>query len=387
MLRFTIKSASFALLLLLFSCAEKKKEEKPSFVETKKAPTTIKHAKGFSLETGSNFSVLKVKTPWPDSDKEFAYVLVPREKLPVISLPKDAYDAIIPIPVENLVVTSTTHIPALENLDELHKLIGFPDTKYISSKRARDMISEGKIKELGSNQSLNTEMVIELNPNVVVGFAIDNKNSAYETISKARIPVLYNGDWTEQSPLGKAEWIKFFGALLNKSKEADSIFNEIEISYQRIKSIASQAKNQPTVLSGALYKDVWYLPAGESWASQFMEDAHAAYLWKETEGTGSLSLSLESVLEKGKDADFWVSPSQFVSFSEMQENSTHYNEFRAFKNKKVYTFASKKGETGGFLYYELAPQRPDWVLEDLVHIFHPDLLPEHEPRFFTLLQE
>ncbi|WP_343486011.1 ABC transporter substrate-binding protein [Allomuricauda sp. d1] len=385
-----IKSTTWRLLLfaiLFVTCKEKKEQVPQPFPEEKTEPTKIKYANGFTIETGSSYSVLKVKSPWPGSEKEFKYALIPREKLPMITLPKGAYDAIIATPVENLVVTSTTHIPALESLNGLEKLVGFPDTKYVSSKAARHLISEGKIRELGSNESLNTEVVINLQPDVVVGFSIDNQNAAYETISKARIPVVYNGDWTEQSPIGKAEWIKFFGALLEKEKEADRIFNEIEESYQKIKNLASEISERPTVLSGALYKDVWYLPAGESWASQFLADANTDYLWASTEGSGSLSLSLESVLEQGRTADFWISPSQFTSYSEMQEASSHYTEFDAFQNQKVYTFAATKGETGGLLYYELAPQRPDLVLKDLVHIFHPEVLPEHEPYFFTPLQK
>ena len=185
--------------------------------------------------------------------------------------------------------------------------------------------------------------------------------------------------------MGKAEWIKFFGVLLNKEKEADSIFNQIASEYHKVKELTNRVTIKPSVLSGALYKDVWYMPAGESWAAQFLEDAGVNYHWKDSEGSGSLSLSLESVLEKGSQADFWISPSQFTSYTEMEESNSHYLEFTAFKNKKVFTFANTKGATGGLLYYELAPQRPDLVLKDLVHIFHPELVPSHSPYFFTPL--
>ena len=198
--------------------------------------------------------------------------------------------------------------------------------------------------------------------------------------------MVFNGDWTEETPLGKAEWIKFFGVLLNKQTQADSIFREIENSYIAIKEVASHATHKPKVLSGALYKDVWYLPTGESWAARFIEDANGEYLYKETSGSGSLSLSFESVLEKGSQADIWVAPSQFVSYREMEQANAHYQQFRAFREKKVFTFANTKGASGGLLYYELAPQRPDLVLKDLVHHFHPELLPDYSPYFFTPLQ-
>ncbi|MGI9546565.1 MAG: ABC transporter substrate-binding protein, partial [Flavobacteriaceae bacterium] len=150
--------------------------------------------------------------------------------------------------------------------------------------------------------------------------------------------------------------------------------------------LAQSSRQMPTVLSGALYKDVWYLPAGESWAAKFIEDANADYLWKDTEGTGSLNMSLESVLNKGDRADYWISPSQFTSYREMLEANMHYQNFKPFKEKKVFTFAATRGSTGGLLYYELAPSRPDIVLSDLIYIFHPDLIPDYEPYFFKPLE-
>ncbi|WP_350292128.1 ABC transporter substrate-binding protein [uncultured Croceitalea sp.] len=371
------------IAILVLSCAEKKKEIPFSEVINKSA---VEYASGFSIEHNSEYTVVKVLEPWPGASKAYTYAFIPQEKLASITYPKDAYDAVIAIPIKDFVITSTTHIPAVEALGGLNKVVGFPNTKYISSMPARKLIAERKIKELGTNESLNTEMVLELAPDLIVGFGINNQNSTYEVIQKANIPVVFNGDWNEKTPLGKAEWIKFFGVLLNKEKEADSIFSNIVSEYERVRTLSVKATHRPTVLSGALYKDVWYLPAGESWAAQFLADANVNYLWQESKGTGSLSLSLESVLEKGQNADFWVSPSQFTSYMEMEESNLHYQQFKAFRDKKVFTFSATKGPTGGLLFYELAPQRPDLVLKDMVHIFHPDLLPNHSPYFFTPLQ-
>src|SRR5690606_34033222 len=101
--------------------------------------------------------------------------------------------------------------------------------------------------------------------------------------------------------------------------------------------------------------------------------------------TGSLSLSLESVLEKGSGAEYWISPSQYTGYSEMGEANRHYSQFSAFKNRNIYSYAGTKGPTGGMLYFELAPSRPDLVLRDLLHIFHPELLPNHTAVFFKPL--
>ncbi|WP_026813894.1 ABC transporter substrate-binding protein [Arenibacter certesii] len=371
------------VVLTVLSCKREKKGTIPSEVTTS---INIEYAKGFTMEKLTNgITLINITSPWPNSEATFTYALVPKDILPSISLDRDAYQAIVPVPVENIVVTSTTHIPALDALGQTEKLIGFPDTKYISSEKTRKRIDAGHVEDLGQNEALNTEMVIALRPELVVGFGINNENKAYETIQRAGVPVVYNGEWTEETPLGKAEWIKFFAPFFQQEAKADSIFSTIANSYNRTKLLAQQAKARPTVLSGALYKDIWYLPGGKSWGAQFLEDANTDYLWKESQETGSLSLSLESVLEKGQDADFWISPSQFTSYDGMMDSNRHYSQFSPYKNKKIYTYASTKGATEGMLYFELAPNRPDLVLKDLIHIFHPELLPEHNSVFFKPL--
>jgi len=378
------QSLFFIILFLLFSCKEAEKNQIPT--ETPNKYNALSHANGFTIEKSSeDLTLIKITSPWPNAESVFTYALIPRDRMNVITLNKDAYDAIIPVPVENIVVTSTTHIPALEALGLLDKLVGFPDTQYISSEAARERIKKGQIKELGTNESLNTEMVLALRPELVVGFSINAQNKAYETISLAHIPVVYNGDWTEKTPLGKAEWIKFFAPFFQKEKEAEAIFKEIETAYLAAKETATNADRVPTVMSGAMYKDVWYLPGGNSWAAQFIKDANANYLWHETPETGSLSLSWESVLQIGELADFWIAPAQFTSYVDIKDASPHYQQFKPFKEKQMYTFADTLGETGGLLYYELAPQRPDLVLKDLIHIFHPELLPNHKAFFFKPL--
>ncbi len=371
-------------LLLLCGCKQKKKET--IFNNANDSSTSIEYANGFKIETQSNgITIIKVLKPWANAETTHTYALVPKEIQASITLNKNDYDAIIATPVEHIVVTSTTHIPALEELGVLHQLIGFPDTKYISSLAARKLIDAGKIKELGINESLNTEAVLALQPDLIFGFAINDGNSTYETIQRAHIPVIYNGDWVEETPLGKAEWIKFFAPFFNKTKKADIIFNKIETSYLETKKLAAEVENKPTVLSGAMFNDIWYLPGGKSWAANFLKDANADYLWSATDENGSLSLSWESVLDVGKHADYWIGPAQLATYKEMEASSQHYTQFDAFKNKKVFTTANTKGETGGTLYYELAPQRPDLVLKDLIHILHPGLLPDYVPYFFKPL--
>ena len=374
------KYSLFFFLIFAVSC---KKNEENKVVSEDKTANSVQYAKGLEIYKYDNYSVVKISNPWPDAEKGFTYVLHKKG----ISVPDSLKNYTqIQVPIQSIVVTSTTHIPSLEMLGVENTLLGFPNTNYVSSEKTRALIDAKKVKEIGTNQSLNTEVLIDLAPDVIVGFSIDNNNKTYHNLEKNGQKIIYNGDWTEQSPLGKAEWIKFFGALYGLEEKADVQFKTIEKEYTEALALAKKTKVKPTVFSGAIYQEKWYLPGGKSWASLFIKDANATYLWAENTETGSLSLSFETVLEKAENADFWIGPAQFTTFKEMTDDNPNYKFFKAYKNKNVYSFSTKKGKTGGVLYYELAPNRPDLILKDLIKIMHPEVLPDYELFFFEKLK-
>jgi iron complex transport system substrate-binding protein len=368
----------FLISLFLISCKEKT-NSKPK-KQTPKESIEIKYAKGFDIQRINKSIKLTIKAPYQNAKEQFEYIITSNSNSNTM-YPKGT---LINTPIERIVVTSTTHIPMLELLGVENTLVGFPHTKYISSPKTRKLIANKSIKEVGVKAALNTEILLDLKPDVVVGFSMSKTNKSLNLIEKSGIPVILNGDWLEETPLGRAEWIKFFGVLYNKEKEADSIFNLIEKNYNKAKAIASKAKDIPTILSGAIMsKDIWNLPAGESFVAQFLKDANTNYLWKESKGKGSLSISFESILDKGKNADIWIAPGFFRNKEQMLSRNKNYNTFAAFKNNQLFTFANNVGETGGTIYFELGPTRPDLVLKDIIKITHPELLLNYTPTFFS----
>lgn len=374
------------LFFILANCKENNGVQHESDAETIEK-TALSYADGFSIENHQGYKVLEIKSPWPKSEKTYRYALINKESNSKINLNPSDFEAIINTPIQKIVVTSTTHIPALDLLNVEKTLIGFPDTDFISSEKTRVLIDKGLIKNLGKNESINTEVLLELRPELVIGFGIDGNNKTFDNIQKAGIPVIFNGDWIEKSPLAKAEWIKVFGVLYNKEKESDSIFKTIENDYLEAQKIAEKATKRPTVLSGAMHKDIWYLPSGTSSEAILLKDANADYLWSETTDKGSLSLNFETVFDKAQDADIWISPSYYVSLDAIEKANAHYTKFKAFKTKNIYSFADTKGKTGGVIYFEMGMARPDLVLKDLIKITHPELLENYEPYFFKRLEQ
>ena len=364
---------------LLISC---KKNETTEVAKSPIAKNSIEYASGLSIVKHEGYSVVVVSNPWPNANKDFKYIL--KEKDAKVPDSLQSYTT-IKVPLETVVVTSTTNIPYLEMLDVENKLVGFPHTDYVSSEKTRVLIDKGIVKNVGQNEKLNIEQLIDLAPDLIVTFGVDNNNPMLDNLKKSGLNVLIQADWMEQSPLGKAEWIKLYGALFGKEDKAKELFDKIVESYNQARKLVAEKPATTSVLYGSMYEDVWYVAKGSSWVAQFMKDAQSNYLWADLKGTGSEGLSFEKVLDKAKTAHVWIASGSFQTLAELEKANPHYSEFDAFKNKSIYTLESKLGATGGTIYYELSPSRPDLVLKDYIKIFHPDLLPSYEFTFASKL--
>jgi iron complex transport system substrate-binding protein len=379
----SMKFFSFKLLcsFLLFSLIQCKKNENSKLSKSIDSKNYIEYATSLKLYKHVGYSIIKVSNPWPEANKDYTYILKERNGIIPDSLKK--YIS-IQVPIQSIVVTSTTNIPFLEMLGVEKLLKGFPNTNYISSKKTRQLIDKGLVKDVGQNEKLNVEQLIDLNPNLIVTFGLDNNNPTIDNLEKSGLKVMIQADWMEQTPLGKAEWIKVYGALFGKEKEAKLLFENIVKNYTDALELVATQKANASVLYGSIYQDNWYVARGNSWVAKFIKDAKANYLWSDVTGTGSLSLSFENILEKGKKADFWIATGAAKTLAEFEKSNVHYTQFDALKSKNIYTFEGKVGPTGGTIYYELAPSRPDLILKDYIKIFHPELLPNYS---FTFAQK
>lgn len=346
----------------------------------------LEEAVGFTVKKlGSNY-LLEVVMPFPNAKNSFRYLIVGEDNEFVDT---KGFDAIIHLPVDEVILTSTTQIPHLDILGVSEYLAGFPNLDLISSETTRDRIRQEKVTDLGNAPTSNIEKVFELNPDWIMLSTLGNDLDQLEHYRRAGIPAIINGDYVEQTPLGRAEWIKFTGALVGKFDEATVVYDSISTAFAAAEALIQNhvLTEKPTVLSGVLYQDIWFAPGNNSWAAAILEAAGGRYIFREMEGTGSLTLSYEYVLDQAQDADYWIGASDFPSLLAMGNADHRYFAFSALRNQKVFTYTLKKGEKGGLLYFELGYLRPDLVLLDVIKILHPELLPDYEMYFYSQLDE
>jgi iron complex transport system substrate-binding protein len=368
--------------VVISSCDQKSNSvEAPSATDT--VSMTLKYAEGFKVSKIGNVKFVEVTYPYQGATSGYRYLLVPKgETVP----PHDADTKVISIPLQSIVCTSTTHIPLLDYLNETDKLVGFPTTDYISSEKMRKRIDEGKVEELGVDKGLNLEKLAMLKPSLVMGYTMTGDYGQYKKMEDLGVAVVMNAEYLEKHPLGRAEWIKYMALFFNREKEADSVFNAIEKNYNETLERVKTNTNRPTVLSGIVYGDAWFLPGGQNYAAKLLNDAGCHYLWSDNTSNGYLELSFETVYEKAHGADLWIGVATMKTLEELKNTDQRYAKFKPFQQKQIYTYDARKGAKGGSEFLELGYLRPDLILNDLVKIAHPDLLPEHRLFFHRRLE-
>ncbi|MEQ9102972.1 MAG: ABC transporter substrate-binding protein [Imperialibacter sp.] len=364
---------------LTFSCQQKKTE---TAADNPTQLSYIKYASGLVITQHSGWTEVVVKQPWKGAGKAIKYALVDKEVN--AGAPFDGYK-IVEVPLSKAAATSTTHLPHFSAIGEETSLKGFANADYVYSKVFRSRLESGELVEIGDGAGVNFESCLNLKPEALFTFSMGNDRSTDERLELAGIDMLYNADYLETTPLGRAEWIKFTAAFFDKLDEADSIFSVIEKNYLGLKAEAQKAEAKPTVLTGVVYGETWFLPGGKNYGAAFFEDAGGSYLWKETDENGWLELSFESVFEKGLKADYWIGVASFTTLQEMKAQESRYGLFSAWKNGAVYNYDNQLNKKGGNNYLEEGYSRPDIVLADLIHIMHPGLLPDHKLYFYRKL--
>ena len=147
------------------------------------------------------------------------------------------------------------------------------------------------------------EKIIDLRPDAIMLSPFEN-SGGYGRVGKLGVPVIECADYMETSPLGRAEWLRFYGLLVGQEQRGDSLFVQIEKEYLAVKDLAAQATSRPTVLSDLKYGSAWYIAGGQSTTGRLYADAGADYVFAELPNSGSVPMAFETVFDKGEHADF-----------------------------------------------------------------------------------
>ena len=347
--------------------------------------SNLAYANGFRIEEAGAFRILHVINPWQGSRTiRFQYILTDDPSQVPDSL---KHHPVITIPVHRVVCMSTTHVAMMDALGESLAIVGISGSDYITHPGLRSRMEQGEVKDVGADQTLNYELILSLRPDLVMAYGIGSDVSGMvKRLDDLGIPVVLNADYLEDQPLGKTEWIRFVASFFGRDREADSIFRSVTSAYLRYRDLVSDVGTKPTVMTGLPWKDTWYIPGGRSFAAAYIRDAGGTYLWEELDSREAVPLDLEAIYARAATADIWINCGAAGSLAEIGRTDERLMNFRPVGTGRVFNNNARLNPAGGNDFWESGVMAPHLVLEDLISIFHPCKLPEHELVYYTRLE-
>ena len=327
---------------------------------------TFKYARHISIVKYNGYSVVSLVDPWKQGKVLHTYVLVPRSASLPTSLPEGT---VVRTPLVRSAVFTTAHCQFLEYLGKGGSIKGVADLKYILIPDIQQRVRRKKIVDCGESMSPVIERIIDLNPDGIILSPFEN-SGGYGKLGNIGIPLIEAADYMETSPLGRAEWMRFYGMLYGCEMRADSLFRVVDSAYAALKRAACKLPVGRSILTERKTGSVWYCPAGGSTIGQMIRDANGRYAFSYDRYSGSLALSFEQVLDKAADCDVWAfkyNGEKPMSKADLLAEFQGYKELHAFKTGNIYQCnASKKP------YFEEVPFRPDYLLRDIIILLHPE---------------
>ncbi|MBQ9559249.1 MAG: ABC transporter substrate-binding protein [Bacteroidaceae bacterium] len=390
-----MKKILFLCLLCLLAASCRQPSEKGRVVGEGEVEDSAlwmqpRYAKGFTVKYLSDgVRLVEVTDPQQDDDHMpigYSFALVPRGC--EVEVP-EGYER-VEVPIRSTITMTSLQLSNFTALDAHDYVKGITGTKNLYNENILQRVRDGRIQKIGMEGNFDPELILAARPDVI--FISPFKRGGYDAIKETGITLIPHLGYKELTPLGQAEWVKFVAMFLGKEREANEVFDGIERRYndlkQRVDSLTAQRPNaptakRPTVFSGEMHGGNWYAVGGRNHLAQMFRDAGADYIIKD-DNTGGVNLEYEQLYATAANADYWRILNSFpgdFSYEALLASEPRNALFKAFKDRHVIYCNMRQTP-----YYELAPVQPDRLLADLVAIFHPELLPDHEGTFYRLLK-
>lgn len=340
----------------------------------------MEYSRLLHIEQFDSYRLVTIKDPWVNDATLHRYALVDKKSKVPSDLSADV--TIVRVPLQKMCVSTSVHANLYKQLDALDHVGSVCDVNYIIDPLILKRIDRGLTGNAGSSMNPNIERILQYNTDALLMSPF--KGTSYGILEKTGLPIIECADYMETSTLGRAEWVKFYGMLVGREREADSLFNLVRNNYDKLKNTVSSGKTRPKLLVDMLNGQSWYMPGGNSIYGTLYRDAGAEYRLGKKNTGGTQALTLEAVMTEALDADVWIikyGATEDYTYDFLARQNKAYTRFKAFRNRKVYGCNTLRVP-----FYDEVPFRPDLLFADLLSIFHPDLLPDHKPRYYFPLK-
>ena len=354
----------WALFLLFFvACSPKGKTDVKEKVS---GDNLMHHARNISVYAKDYGYRMEVMCPWDTTLSLGSFALV---KDTAAAVDKDV-TGVLKVPVRSVISFSATQWAVFLRLGEIDRVKGILEGRFVADSTMRSLLEQEKVYDIGTEAAADIERMIQLQPDALLYSPYFDGNQGGLNVTGA---VLFPfADYMENTPLGRAEWIRIIGMLAGCEDKADAWFDDIERRYNALSGLCADVESRPTVFSDLAFNGQWYVAGGKSYIAQLFADAGADYIWKDNPSTASVPMDAESILAKAQHADFWRvnNSNPFpMTYATLAKENPVYPLFDAYKKHQIIVCDIMK--TG---YFEQSQCEPDLLLADFIHFFHPELL-------------
>ena len=337
-----------------------------------------KYAQGFKVKYLDDMVLLDISDPENCEAERFRFALTDKDFSGEIP---EGYSR-LDIPVETAICMTSLQLSNFIKLGISEKIVGITSTRHLHDEQMNRQLKEGKTHKIGIEGNFDNEVIMALSPDVI--FISPFKRGGYDAIRNVDIPMIPHLGYKELTPLGQAEWVKVIGLLTGNSAKANEEFQAIEVRYNDLKAMVDTVSKRPVVFSGEMRGGNWYAVGGKSFLAQLFRDAGGDYFLKGNEESGGVTLDYETVYTSAANADYWRIVNSFdgdFSYEVLKDQDNRYTDFDAWKNHGV-IYCNMKVVP----FYEKMPVEPEVVLADFIHVFHPEIVPDHQPAYYHLIK-
>lgn len=377
-----------AACLAIWSCSEKPSGRQHHITGNYRLPEGNRYATHFKIADSADYTILEIIEPWQGAAGVIhKWYLIDEDSSGLTESTDNT--AILKVPVKKVVCMSATHVAMVSALGMEDALYGVSGTGLIFDKSVGEAIASGSISEVGYDENINRELLVEMSPDLIIAYGIGSESVSHHVkLAELGLKVMYNADYLENDPLGKAEWIRVFGLLLGKRAMADSIFFSSVEEYLSVKeTVQENNADKPKVMLGLPWKESWYISPGNSYVSKLIEDAGGIYLWNDLRSDFSMPFNLENVYVRAVNADYWLNPGTANNLSDIVSIDHRLSSMKPFSTKRIYNNNMMVTPSGANDYWETGSFRPGLILKDMAMIFNKGLFPGDTLRFFRQLQQ
>ena len=333
------------------------------------------YSSGFEIfgAEGMKSTILKTYAPWQGAEGEETQLFIARNGE---QAPADFPGQVLDGDARRIVCMSSTYIAMLDALGEPQRVVGVSGIDYISNPYVAS--HKEQIGDVGYDGNMNYERLLSLSPDIVLLFGVSGASAMEPKLRELGIPYAYMGEYLEQSPLGKAEWLVAVAEIAGMRERGEEVFREIPLRYDSLKTLAAKAERKPVVMLNTPYGDSWLMAPPSSYVARLIADAGGDYIYKKNTSNRSLPIDLEEAYMLTAQADMWLNAGSAASLGELKSQFPKFTNTRCVRNGAVYNCNKRLNAAGGNDYWESGVVRPDVVLHDLIAIMHPEALDEND---------